>query len=483
MLAYILAIVIAFTSISLYLSAFLLPKLHRQDDFLWSGVGLFYALVLWICAERITGGILLGQLAAVILVVSFGWQTVQLRRVTAYPENQTALTGFSVLRWVKNRLGFQINSTTTNNTPSPIIETGTDGKELLTREFSQPVSKEISTEEKAFLGIEETFIQESTEGSAEESTEGSVEESTEGSVEESTEGSVEESTEGSVEESTEGSVEESTETISLIEETEIRETSSEKVSELLISDEELPSSLLIEKPTETPIVETETKSGSSTPVELELKKHKKKNFPLMSSLRSLFKFRNLNSQPQPEIITKSSNRQELDVNKKEDSEKSDILNKPEPFEAISKNTIVVEDEITEIPEEQDKFATQQVKENNFDFSEQPRTIKTILEETEITPEINQKTFEIEQLQEDTQETLKEPVFSEKISREEFEKILTMGTDDQSKTDESLTRKDLQEIKLDTDSLETESSSFDLLEMFAQDQEEDKQSDGNNEKSS
>ncbi len=76
MLAYILAIAIALASVVLFFSAFFAPKLHRKDDFLWSGVGLFYGLILWVCAGRFTGGALLGQMAAVVLVLSFAWQTI-----------------------------------------------------------------------------------------------------------------------------------------------------------------------------------------------------------------------------------------------------------------------------------------------------------------------------------------------------------------------------------------------------------------------
>ena len=72
MLPYILAIAVASASFLLFLGAFVFPKLHRQDDFLWSGVGLFYALVLWLCAGRLTGGVLLGQAAATCLLLAFG---------------------------------------------------------------------------------------------------------------------------------------------------------------------------------------------------------------------------------------------------------------------------------------------------------------------------------------------------------------------------------------------------------------------------
>jgi len=91
MLAYFLALVIGFGSLAIYLSAFFFPEIHRKNDFIWSGVGLFYALVLWIFAPRITGGLLLGHVASVALLVSFGWQTLSLRRQLAPAGQQTPL--------------------------------------------------------------------------------------------------------------------------------------------------------------------------------------------------------------------------------------------------------------------------------------------------------------------------------------------------------------------------------------------------------
>jgi gas vesicle protein/vacuolar-type H+-ATPase subunit F/Vma7 len=102
MLAYILAIALGTGSIGLYLAAFITPKIHRKDDFLWAGLGLFYALVLWVCASRFTGGVLLGQTAAVLLLLSFGWQTVKLRGAIANPEKLTELAEFSVTESIKN---------------------------------------------------------------------------------------------------------------------------------------------------------------------------------------------------------------------------------------------------------------------------------------------------------------------------------------------------------------------------------------------
>ena len=91
MLAYVLALVIGLGSLAIYLAAFFFPEIHRKEDFIWSGVGLFYALVLWVCAGRITGGVLLGQLASAALLGWFGWQTLTLRRSLTPVEQQTPI--------------------------------------------------------------------------------------------------------------------------------------------------------------------------------------------------------------------------------------------------------------------------------------------------------------------------------------------------------------------------------------------------------
>lgn len=377
MLAYILAIIIAFTSIILYLSAFFLSRLHRQDDFLWSAIGLFYALVLWVCAERITGGILLGQSAAVILVVSFGWQTVRLRRVIAYPEDPTAITNFSILSWVKSRLGSKKNSNVAH-TPSLVVETIKKEKDLLTREVNLPISKEVFTEKDTFPEMAETFIEESAE------------------------------------------------VIALIGETETLETSSQKTPESLISGEKLPSPPLTEKQTEepikTPIVKTE--SQSSTTIELELKKPKQKGFSLSFLLSSLLRLIRLKSKPSSEIITESSNQQELDI-EKEECKNFETLEKQEKFEAISQKKTVIEYEVAEALVEREELATQQVKKENFDFLEQPQATKIIVEGTEMTPE----TCDIEQPKENTQETSKESILSKEIALERCEETPRIIADD------------------------------------------------------
>ncbi|NES99092.1 MAG: hypothetical protein F6K61_00665 [Sphaerospermopsis sp. SIO1G1] len=91
MLAYLLAFVVGLGSLAIYLSAFFFPEIHRKNDFIWSGVGMFYALVLWIFAPQIVGGLLLGHVASVALLVWFGWQTLSLRRQLTPEVQQTAI--------------------------------------------------------------------------------------------------------------------------------------------------------------------------------------------------------------------------------------------------------------------------------------------------------------------------------------------------------------------------------------------------------
>lgn len=96
MLAYILALAVGFGSFAIYMAAFFFPEVHRKSDFLWSGVGLFYALILWVCAGRITGAVLLGQMASVALLGWFGWQTLILRRELTPVALQTPLDKLKV---------------------------------------------------------------------------------------------------------------------------------------------------------------------------------------------------------------------------------------------------------------------------------------------------------------------------------------------------------------------------------------------------
>lgn len=91
MLAHILAVLVGTGSVGLYIAAFFFPEIHRKHDFIWSGVGFFYALALWIYARQTTGGILVGQAASVALIGWFAWQTLKLRRQLVPANQQTPI--------------------------------------------------------------------------------------------------------------------------------------------------------------------------------------------------------------------------------------------------------------------------------------------------------------------------------------------------------------------------------------------------------
>lgn len=101
MLAYVLAIIIAIGSFSFYMAAFFVPEMHRRQDFIWSGLGMFYAVVLWFCAGRITGAVLLGQIASVVLLSWLGWHTLELRRDLTPEPVRTPVTWEDLRRWTQ----------------------------------------------------------------------------------------------------------------------------------------------------------------------------------------------------------------------------------------------------------------------------------------------------------------------------------------------------------------------------------------------
>jgi hypothetical protein len=148
MLAYVLAIAIGLISTIFFLAAFFAPKVHRQDDFLWSGVGLFYALVLWVCAEQMTGAILLGQTAATLLLLAYGAETINLRGAIANPDKIPAMKSFSVTKWllgVGGLFAFLSKPKVQLETPKPEA-TIAEEKAETTEELKQELAEETTGE-------------------------------------------------------------------------------------------------------------------------------------------------------------------------------------------------------------------------------------------------------------------------------------------------------------------------------------------------
>ena len=165
MLPYFLAIAITVASLFLFIGAFFSPKLHRQDDFLWSGLGLFYALVLWICAGRFAGGALLGQIAATLLIIAFIWQTWKLRQAIAFPETEAEAANFSVTQWIGKR--FRQSSSQPQPTPAATAtETVTKAADSVTTDES--LSDDSSTAEKTADATDEMV--ETSQNTTDEST-------------------------------------------------------------------------------------------------------------------------------------------------------------------------------------------------------------------------------------------------------------------------------------------------------------------------
>jgi hypothetical protein len=150
MLAYFLAIVVAFVSVTLYLTAFFRSQIHRQDDFLWSGLGLFYALTLWICASRITGAVLLGQLAIVTITIAFIWENRQLRQtITASTESNQALEGFSLLSLILSLLAklpelIQKKESKSQPVASPTPQPATNLEGKIAKSETEPVEDKLT---------------------------------------------------------------------------------------------------------------------------------------------------------------------------------------------------------------------------------------------------------------------------------------------------------------------------------------------------
>ena len=106
MFAHVLAVLLGLGSVVFYLAAFFYPEVHRRSDFLWGGLGLLYAAVLWLGAEQMTGLVLLGQTVAIALLLGLGWQTLTVRRekTPIYQQTPIALTPEVVGGWAKSKL-------------------------------------------------------------------------------------------------------------------------------------------------------------------------------------------------------------------------------------------------------------------------------------------------------------------------------------------------------------------------------------------
>lgn len=91
MLHSLLAWTMGLGSLGLFASGFFLPEIRRKNDLIWSGIGLFYALVMTVDSGRLRGGMILEELASVILIVWFALQILKQRRRSAPPEKLTPL--------------------------------------------------------------------------------------------------------------------------------------------------------------------------------------------------------------------------------------------------------------------------------------------------------------------------------------------------------------------------------------------------------
>ena len=188
-----LALIIALGSFAIYFSAFFFPEVHRKSDFYWSGLGFFYALVLWICSGRITGAVLLGQTASVALLVWFGTQTLILRRNLASPEEKTRISenvASSLKKLSPLKLWQKIRGSQTPATSNAAPETETKASEETetTSSSESNATEETATEPTTYSendSPEETVETESSNSSEQQTTETTQEEKTEAEKEES----------------------------------------------------------------------------------------------------------------------------------------------------------------------------------------------------------------------------------------------------------------------------------------------------------
>lgn len=148
MLAHLLALIVALGSFAIYFSAFFFPEVHRKSDFYWSGLGLFYGLVLWICSQRLTGAVLLGQTASVALLLWFGSQTLVLRRAIADPAEKTNISqGIAMRLKSLSPLNLLRKNKGTESTAKPSTEETVTSQEENTVESEEVGEKEMQEEQ------------------------------------------------------------------------------------------------------------------------------------------------------------------------------------------------------------------------------------------------------------------------------------------------------------------------------------------------
>ncbi|MEM6501957.1 MAG: Ycf66 family protein [Cyanobacteria bacterium P01_C01_bin.89] len=140
MLAKVLAVLVALGSVSWYGLAWTFPALSRRYDVILAGAGLFYGLVLWVCAGQVTGAIALGQFAILGLLGALAYQVLQLRsgateEMAALPQGAGML---ALVGAVRSRL------TGLKAAPLQLKLTGSVGEEIEEKQEKQGKSEAIA---------------------------------------------------------------------------------------------------------------------------------------------------------------------------------------------------------------------------------------------------------------------------------------------------------------------------------------------------
>ncbi|MBW4494118.1 MAG: hypothetical protein KME26_13715 [Oscillatoria princeps RMCB-10] len=165
MLSYILALAVGIGGFALYMAAFFFPEVHRKGDLIWSGVAMFYALVLWFCAGRITGAVLLGESASVALLGWLGWQTLRLRREVTPSGERTQVSQEKLSAGVSQLSGRvtglfkgkpQQPKAGLAQTPQPKVQTPAPAPEPEKAAAPQALSEEMPPKEEAIVAATAT---------------------------------------------------------------------------------------------------------------------------------------------------------------------------------------------------------------------------------------------------------------------------------------------------------------------------------------